>query len=194
MILSMGTPKALSEASTICFLTAGSVPAGRAASRSRVLVTRSRSSAGMPAASNTWSNATCPLGEAGGGDTKNVEESGGVADVSDGTSGATWVSASSSCTTSHPSTVVPQPFLSAITCSVSFVWGRNRHECRAAGKGSQIDESLIGALPPPFSQGRPKGPTGRAGAANHAYTAAARELPTVYTMFTPGSPGAGGGS
>ena len=66
MILSIGTPNALSDASTICFRTATGVSAGRLASRSVALVTRSRSSASIPAASNTASKSTCPPGAAGG--------------------------------------------------------------------------------------------------------------------------------
>ena len=139
MIVSIGTPKALSEASTICFLTAGSVPAGRFFRRSAALPTRSRSSAESPAASKTPSKSMSPpaaAGAAGG----SLEKTGGGGEAaarairsrSLSPSEDTGASApgsdpavAPSCTMNQPRTADPQPFFSLMT-SLPPSSGRDR--------------------------------------------------------------------
>src|SRR5688500_16149536 len=126
MIWSTGTPKAVSEASTICFLTAASVPAGSERSRDAALATRSCSPASIPAASKTAGKSTWPPRAAGGG-VANASGAGSSAGVT-APSGATGVSGSAangsagapspSRTTNQPSTVDPQPRFSVMVAAI----------------------------------------------------------------------------
>ncbi len=111
----MGTPNALSDASTICLRATTGVSAGRLESRSPARVTRARSSRSIPAASNTPSKSTWPPGAAGGSDAKTPGmDSAGTSADGDGASAAAGPASSRSM--NQPRTVDPQFRCSLMDC------------------------------------------------------------------------------